>query len=168
MAEDHLSPFIDFVTFHLWAQNWGWVHPESLAQDYPSALALAREYISDHARRSAALGKPIVLEEFGFPRDGGAFDANSPTTLRDRYFDCVYELVHSLFESTPMAGIMPWAWSGDGRPPRPGDYWKPGDPLVGDPPHEQQGWYGVYESDSTVDVIRNWSERIARANPAHK
>ena len=69
---------------------------------------------------AAKVGKPILLEEFGFPRDGGSFDPASPVTLRDQYFQEVYALVHSLLPTTPMAGIMPWAWAGDSRPPRPG------------------------------------------------
>ncbi|MFH1866241.1 MAG: hypothetical protein ABIK85_10190, partial [Candidatus Eisenbacteria bacterium] len=31
-----------------------------------------------------------------------------------------------------------------------GGYWSAGEQWVGDPPHEQQGWYGVYDSDSTT------------------
>ena len=45
---------------------------------------------------AAKVGKPILLEEFGFPRDGGSFDPASPLTLRDQYFQEVYALVHAL------------------------------------------------------------------------
>jgi mannan endo-1,4-beta-mannosidase len=158
---DHRSPAIDFVTFHLWAQNWGWVHAESLAEDFPAALDRARRYVGDHVARAAVLGKPILFEEFGFPRDGGSFDPQAPTTLRDRYFEEMYELVLSLVPKTPLAGILPWAWSGDARPPRPGDYWKAADALTGDPPHERQGWYGIYQEDSTVGIVRQGSVRLA-------
>jgi mannan endo-1,4-beta-mannosidase len=158
---DHQSPAIDFVTFHLWAQNWGWVRPESVAVDYPAALDRARLYVEDHVARAAVLNKPIVLEEFGFPRDGGSFDPLAPTTLRDRYFEQMYELVGSLAPSTPLSGILPWAWSGDARPPRPGEDWRPGDALTGDPPHERQGWYGIYGHDSTGAVVREGSARVA-------
>jgi len=65
-----------------------------------------------------------------------------------------------------MAGILPWAWSGQTRPPRPGDCWKPGDPLTGDPPHERQGWYGIYDSDSTVATIREGSAHIVAPGAA--
>jgi mannan endo-1,4-beta-mannosidase len=157
---DHHSPAIDFATFHLWAENWGWVHPQSLAEDYPAALDRARRYVAEHVARAAILGKPILFEEFGFPRDGGSFDPQAQTTLRDRYFGEMYELVRSLIPDTPLAGILPWAWSGDVRPPRPGGYWKPGDALTGDPPHERQGWYGIYQDDATAAVIREGSARI--------
>jgi mannan endo-1,4-beta-mannosidase len=162
-VKDHQSPAIDFITFHMWAQNWNWVHPESLARDLPKAMERAHKYVSDHAGMAAKVGKPILLEEFGFARDDGNFDPAAPTTLRDKYFDATYTLVHSLLGTTPMAGIMPWAWSGDVRPPRPGKYWSPGDPFTGDPPHEQQGWYSVYSGDTTLALIKSWSARIAAA-----
>jgi mannan endo-1,4-beta-mannosidase len=163
VVADHKSANIDFVTFHMWAQNWGWVKPDHLADGYPKALALAKKYVNEHATLIAKLGKPLLLEEFGFPRDGGSFDPASPTTLRDKYFQEVYALVHELTATTPVAGIMPWAWAGDTRPPRPGQYWKPGDPFCGDPPHEEQGWYSVYSTDTTVQLIKDWSAKITGA-----
>jgi len=155
VVRDHRSGAIDFITFHMWAQNWGWVRPEKLAEDFPEALERAREYVTRHATLAAQLDKPILLEELGFPRDGGSFEPDSPTTLRDRYFQEVFTLVRSLMTTTPMAGLMPWAWAGDTRPPRPGQTWKPGDPFTGDPPHEPQGWYSIYTADSTLEIIKD-------------
>lgn len=165
VVADHESPHIDFVTFHMWAQNWGWVKKEHLAQDYPKALGLAKKYIEEHVSRVAKLDKPLLLEEFGFPRDGGSFDPTSAVTLRDQYFQEVYALVQSQLATTCMAGIMPWAWAGDTRPPRPGEFWKPGDPFCGDPPHEEQGWYSVYTTDPTVKLIKDWSQKITGVAP---
>lgn len=162
VVRDHESANIDFVTFHLWAQNWGWVRPDRLEHDLPRAIELAKAYIQDHVARATQVGKPLLLEEFGFPRDAGSFEPTSPTTARDRYFAEIYALVRSLLGKTPMAGIMPWAWSGGARPPRPGEMWRPGDPFTGDPPHEQQGWYGIYDKDSTLALISDFSRaRIA-------
>lgn len=160
IVEDHRSAAIDFVTFHLWAQNWGWVRPDRVAEDFQSGLDRARRYVGDQVARASVLGKPVVLEEFGFPRDGGSFDPRASTTLRDRYFAEIYALVRILVPETAMAGILPWAWSGEARPPRPGDCWKPGDPLTGDPPHERQGWYGIYHNDSTIARICEGSSAI--------
>jgi mannan endo-1,4-beta-mannosidase len=154
-VEDHRSPAVDFVTCHLWAQNWGWVDAACGTKEFERALQLARDYVERHAAMAARLAKPILLEEFGFPRDAGSFDPAAPTTFRDRYFEAMYALVASLALETPMLGIFPWAWSGSSRPRRPGGAWRPGDPLTGDPPHEPQGWYGIYESDSTIEVIRD-------------
>jgi mannan endo-1,4-beta-mannosidase len=164
LVKDHASAAIDFICFHMWAQNWQWIHPESIAAGYPRALGLAKKYVAKHAELAAKInngtGKPLLLEEFGFPRDGGSFDPAAPTSYRDQYFQEVYSLVASLIPTTPMAGIMPWAWAGTARPPRPGQFWKPGDPFVGDPPHEEQGWYSVYDKDTTLKLISDWSGKI--------
>jgi mannan endo-1,4-beta-mannosidase len=160
VVDDHQSAAIDFICFHMWAANWNWIHKENLAGGYPKALERAKKYINEHAAAAAKVGKPILLEEFGFPRDGGSFDPASPVTLRDQYFQEVYALVHSLLPTTPMAGIMPWAWAGDARPLHPGQYWKPGEPFIGDPPHEEQGWYSVFDKDTTLKLITDWSPRI--------
>lgn len=157
---DHQSPDIDFVTCHLWAQNWGWIKKDAIARGFDRALGLARRYVDDHAERAAKLGKPLVLEEFGFPRDGGSFDPGATTTFRDRYFAELYGQVGRLRRTGGIAGIMPWAWAGDARPPRPGALWRPGDPFTGDPPHEEQGWYSVYRDDTTVEVIRAASREL--------
>lgn len=166
VVEDHRSAAVDFVTFHVWAQNWGWIRADHVAEDFPVGLARARQYVEHQVGRAAVLGKPIVLEEFGFPRDDGSFDPGASTRVRDEYFAAIYALVRSLVPETPMAGILPWAWSGDARPPRPGDFWKRGDPLTGDPPHERQGWYGIYSADSTVALIREGSARLVALGPA--
>ncbi|NDC78164.1 MAG: mannanase, partial [Chitinophagia bacterium] len=51
-----------------------------------------------------------------------------------------------------------WAYGGEGRPRTPGEMWAKGDPFTGDPPHEPQGWYSVYDTDSsTRAVIRNFA-----------
>jgi mannan endo-1,4-beta-mannosidase len=165
-VKDHASSAIDFICFHMWAANWGWVHKGSLATGYPKALDLARKYVNDHADRAAKAGKPILLEEFGFPRDADSYVPESPTALRDKYFQEVYAMIAALIPTTPMAGIMPWAWAGSSRPPRPGQFWKPGDPFIGDPPHEEQGWYSVYDRDTTVALVKEWSPRITGAGAA--
>ena len=159
-VQDHQSPFIDFITFHLWVENWNWLSGTNIEGSYPKALEKAKAYINDHAVRAAKLDKPLLLEEFGFPRDQHSFAADSPVTIRDKYFDEIYALVSSLKATSPMAGIMPWAFAGDARPPRPEDFWKPGDPFIGDPPHEKQGWYSVYDKDSTVSLIKGWSGKL--------
>ncbi len=163
VVEDHRSSAIDFVTCHLWAQNWGWVAPATLEADFAPALERAKVYLRRHAALATTLGKPILLEEFGFPRDRGSFDPWAPTTLRDRYFAAVYEAVQDLCVDGSMAGVMPWAWAGEVRPPRPGGSWSPGDPLTGDPPHEPQGWYGIYDRDTTCAVIREGASRLIAA-----
>jgi mannan endo-1,4-beta-mannosidase len=52
-------------------------------------------------------------------------------------------------------------WSGEGRPAR--VQWQPGDNFLGDPPHEAQGWYSVYDSDATtLKLIREVAGKLGR------
>ena len=40
----------------------------------------------------------------------------------------------------------------------------PGDPYLGDPPHEPQGWYSVFDTDaSTQAVIRDYATSVKAA-----
>jgi mannan endo-1,4-beta-mannosidase len=162
VLRNHESRYIDFVTCHIWAQNWGWARPESLAADLPSSLQRAERYLRHHADLAKMLGKPILLEEFGFPRDEAAYAPQSRTMLRDQYFGGLYALVNDMLDCTTIAGIAPWSWAGFSVPARPGQLWRPGDPLTGDPPHEMQGWYSVYANDSAMTLVRDWSTKLRR------
>jgi mannan endo-1,4-beta-mannosidase len=39
--------------------------------------------------------------------------------------------------------------------------WKLGDNFIGDPPHEPQGWYSIFDTDSsTIRIIREYAGKI--------
>ena len=101
------------------------------------------------------LGKPLVVEEFGFPRDGGSFDPGSTTTYKDKFYSLIYELaLENMKAGGPVAGTHFWAWSGEGRAQHPDHHFQPGDTnYVGDPPHEPQGWYGVFDVDASTQAV---------------
>jgi hypothetical protein len=40
----------------------------------------------------SAAGKPLVLEEFGFPRDGGSLNPNATTRGRDMMYSAVFKV----------------------------------------------------------------------------
>lgn len=162
--KDHASPDIDYTTIHLWIQNWGWYDPADPEGSYPRAMKKMEEYLQHHLQMAKKLGKPLVLEEFGIARDGGSYDPAAGTSWRDRYFDQVFEMVYRLAaEGAPVAGSNFWAWSGAGRPRQPGAVWQAGDDWTGDPPHEFQGWYSVYDrDDSTQAVIRQHAAAMKR------
>jgi hexosaminidase len=151
----HDGPDIDYATVHIWPQNWGWYDPQQ-PSSYAAAEAKALQYLREHAAVAAGLGKPLVLEEFGLARDyeplGNILDPAAPTTLRDRFFAAMFAEVNaSAAASGPLAGHNLWAWSGQARP---------GDPWVGDPPHEEPGWYSVYDSDASTLAL------LAAQNPS--
>jgi mannan endo-1,4-beta-mannosidase len=146
-----------------WAQNWGWYDPARGTQTYAAALEDMRAYLRSHADRARALGKPLVIEEFGLARDSGTYDPAAGTSVRDDYYSAVFAEAYRLAAAgAPVAGVDFWAWAGEGRAPRPGAPWKAGDAWIGDPPHEYQGWYSVYDADvRTAAVIARWARRFS-------
>ena len=92
-----------------------------------------------------------MIEEFGFPRDGGSFDAGTPTTYKDRFYGLIYELVEgNMRAGGPAAGANFWGWGGEGRAQHADHHFVRGDTsYLGDPPHEPQGWYSVYDTDAS-------------------
>ncbi len=164
---NHSYPTIDYATAHIWVQNWGWYDPTKPAVTYAGAVSRMKAYLSDHVALAAKLGKPLVLEEFGIARDQGSFDPTSGTTARDQYFRDVFDaVVQSASSGSPLQGVNFWAYAGEGRPfsPSGGDEWRAGHPFTGDPPHEPQGWYSVYATDSgTLKIVEEYARKMASA-----
>lgn len=159
----HSSPAIDYTTAHIWIQNWGWYDPTQHAASYPDAKKKMTEYLMRHAEESKRLGKPFVLEEFGIMRDNGSFDAAAPSINRDEYFRDVFEQVYQLAKRGEACGVNFWAWGGEGRPRHAGAWWQKGDEFTGDPPHEPQGWYSVYNTDlATLKIIKTYSNKLKK------
>ncbi len=161
-------PDIDYITIHIWPYNWGWAQAQALAGDKPeralySALWQTGRYIDEHLERAYDLRKPVVIEEFGFPRDGFAWLNDSTTDLRDRYYKYVFSRVlDSARKAGRLAGCNFWTWSGYAEQNREHQFWQEGDALAGDPPQEAQGLNGVYATDSsTVAVIRSYTDSLA-------
>ena len=166
LALNHSYPGIDYVTAHIWAQNWSWFDPAQAQTSFPGAVAKMDAYLRAHADKAAKLGKPLVIEEFGIGRDGGSDDPAAATEVRDKYYSEVFERVYELarLRGSTVAGVNFWAWAGEGRPVQPyGSYWRKGQAFVGDPPHEAQGWYSVFDSDQgTLRVIRDYAAKMSR------
>ena len=50
-----------------------------------------------------------------------------------------------------------------------GLYWQPGDPFVGDPPHELQGWYSIYNTDkSTLGIVKRFTGLMSALDRRHR
>lgn len=161
---DHSSPAIDFVSFHLWPENWGWSRAAEPESELDTAVQRATRYIEEHVEKAARLGKPLLLLETGLPRDGGSFDPAAPVSRRDRYLERVFQLALASAErGDVLAGVFPWAWSGETSPRNPGAI-AAQDPLLGDPPHEPQGWYGIYATDTTtLELVSRYAAGLTAA-----
>lgn len=147
---------VDYLTLHLWVENWNWYDPQHPESSFDSALIKAQAYLARHLDVARQAGKPIVMEEFGIGRDGGSHDPNAPTLYRDHYYQTLLD--QALGQANGFAGVNFWSWAGEGRPSAPEAWWQPGQSFTGDPPHEKQGWYSVYLTDtSTTAILKKWS-----------
>lgn len=162
-SEIHSNPEIDYATIHIWPYNWSWVKPHNLTDSVGTAIANTAAYITDHHKVLAALAggdrskiKPLVLEEFGYPRDGMAIALGSPVTGRDRYYTYIFDEV---VNGGKLAGLNFWGWGGFAQPAH--ETWQPGDDYTGDPAQEAQGLNSVFAADSsTVAIIRQANARL--------
>lgn len=144
----HALPEIDYAIIHLWPTNWGWASRDSVEAHVDSACQLSDEYIDAHLKAIEPYGKPLVIEEFGYPRDGFRFAPDVPVTARDIYYRHIVDRYRS---TAAIAGINFWGWNGTGRAR--GERWQAGDPFLCDPAHEPQGMYGVFDTDTTTIAI---------------
>ena len=158
----HGTPAIDYVTVHMWLKNWGWLKDPQLGPDYETAAARAREHVEQHiVLATDTLHKPLVLEEFGLPRDHEKYEPDSPTTARDDYFGRMFnQVAESCRAGRALQGANFWTWGGEGRV----NAGKPDSAgvLTGDPPCEPQGLNSVFDTDTgTLAVITQANKKLA-------
>ncbi len=156
------SPYLDYLTVHLWPQNWSWFDPKRAEATFNRSVGRSIAYITENVAIGEAVHKPVVLEEFSLARDSNAFAPGTGVSHRDRFLEMVFESVeYAAQRGSVVAGANVWGWSGEGRPVRAGDYWRAGEPFTGDPAHERQGWYSIYDSDTTtIAIIGAYARRL--------
>lgn len=161
--EIHSYPDVDYATIHIWPYNWSWITAETVNDSVAVACAKTDEYISQHYDAlykalvdSGAMMKPIVLEEFGYPRDAMATAKGSAVNGRDTYYAHVFDEV---IDGGKIAGLNFWGWGGLANPAH--TTWQAGDDYTGDPAQEPQGLNSVFASDSTtIEIIKHATGRI--------
>lgn len=157
----HADPNINYLNIHIWPYNWSWVKADSLKELLPCAKENTKKYIDDHMVIARKYSKPIVLEEFGFPRDGFSFSKEAPTTARDEYYRYVFDLIRQDRESGGLfAGCNFWAWGGFAGQNPDHVFWEKGDDYTGDPAQEQQGLNSVFATDSTIEIIKAENRKL--------
>lgn len=156
----HADTHIDYMTIHIWPYNWGWVSKDSLQEKVGNAKDKTRQYLEDHLAIARKFRKPLVLEEFGYPRDDFQFSKESSTRARDSYYKYVFDLIADKSASDGLfAGCNIWAWGGFATPSSEYVYWQKGDDYTGDPAQEEQGLNSVFATDKTVNIIKGANKK---------
>jgi mannan endo-1,4-beta-mannosidase len=158
----HADKNVDYLTIHIWPKNWGWFTKGKLAAGFETATQKTIDYIDEHLALAKKLNKPLVVEEFGLPRDGESLLITADTSLRDRYFAMIFaQLAENSKSGGALAGANFWAFGGAARPVNGQTFWKKGDEYMGDPPMEEQGLNSVFDSDASAwKVIRSYSSQL--------
>ena len=138
----------------------GWASKDRLRKDLEQAEANTKAYIDSHLHICYSIGKPLVMEEFGYPRDNFSFVPGSPTTARDAYYRYVFTLIADNAKAGgKFAGCNFWAWGGHAKPCH--EHWQQGDDYCGDPSQEAQGLNSLFVVDkSTMKVVKEAIKNI--------
>lgn len=158
----HSDSNVDYMNIHIWPYNWGWANKDSLQENLVRAKQYSKSYIDEHLAIANKYNKPLVLEEFGYPRDGFLFSKDSSVDARNSYYKFIFDLVFANAASrTLFAGCNFWGWGGFANTSVGHEYWKAGNDYTGDPAQEQQGLNSVFASDSgTISIIKHINDSI--------
>jgi mannan endo-1,4-beta-mannosidase len=158
----HKTPAIDYVTVHMWLKNWGWLKEPVLGDEFEKAAIRARDHVEEHTKiATEILKKPLVLEEFGLPRDHEKYSPDSPTAARDEYYRRMFnQVAESCREGRALQAANFWAWAGEGRAAD--KMGMTANAFTGDPFSEPQGLNSVFDTDtSTRAIITAANQKLA-------
>ena len=158
----HQNPNIDYLTMHIWPKNWGWFK----ADDAEKTLAIAKEnagkYIDKHLEVANHLKRPIIIEEFGLPRENETLVNTTSVASRNIFYNYIFgRVAESVKNNGALQAANFWGFGGEGKAVTPDGKWKPGDPLTTDPPQEPQGLNSVFSTDkSTLKIIKEFNKKL--------
>jgi mannan endo-1,4-beta-mannosidase len=158
----HTNPNIDYLTMHIWPKNWGWYKVEDEKGSTPIAIKKTIEYIDEHIEVAKKLQKPIVLEEFGYPRSQESLDRNASVLYRNEFYKAVFErLEMAIKNNEPFVALNFWGYAGMAKNNPKDGKWKIGLDFTTDPPQEPQGLNSVFSSEtSTMNMIKKYNSKL--------
>ncbi|MGK4569079.1 glycoside hydrolase 5 family protein [Flavobacterium sp. 3HN19-14] len=158
----HTNPKIDYLTMHIWPKNWNWYKADDAENTLPAAIEKASKYMEDHIAIAKRINKPIVVEEFGLPRENESLLPGSSVVNRDRFYQIFFErLVKSHDNKEALAGVNFWGFGGEGKAVNDKGKWNKGDAFTADPPQEPQGLNTVFSSDkTTLEMVKRYNHLL--------
>lgn len=158
----HNNPNIDYLTMHIWPKNWGWYNINDEKNSTEVAIKKTNEYIDEHIKVAQNLKKPLVLEEFGFPREKESLVKKTSVENRDHYYEFVFEKMKtSIKADLPFSALNFWGYGGFGKNNPENGKWNLGDDYTTDPPQEPQGLNSVFSTDkTTLDLIKKYNNQL--------
>lgn len=158
----HKNPKIDYLTMHIWPKNWTWYKIEDEKGTTPIAIQKTLAYIDEHIAVAKTLNRPIVLEEFGYPREKESLSKQSSVENRNQLYKAIFErLASSVKNKESFTALNFWGYGGIGKNNPANGKWKNGDDFTADPPQEPQGLNSVFSSDkSTINLIKKYNSKF--------
>ncbi|MCF4101183.1 cellulase family glycosylhydrolase [Gillisia sp. M10.2A] len=158
----HANPNIDYLTMHMWPKNWQWYSIDDEAGSTKTSIEKAYQYIDEHIEVAESLKKPIVLSEFGFPREKESLSLNASVENRNTFYKALFQrLEDSYKQQGVLAGVNFWGYAGIAKTDEVKGKWETGDDFTADPPQEPQGLNSVFSKDtSTLKLIKEYNDIV--------
>ncbi|SNR48185.1 mannan endo-1,4-beta-mannosidase [Lutibacter agarilyticus] len=158
----HSNKNIDYLTMHMWPKNWGWYDINNEALTTLESIEKANNYMNEHILIAQQLNKPIVMSEFGFPREKESLSPTASIQNRNTFYKAIFERIsESKKEQGNLAGLNFWGFAGYAKTNPENGKWQPSDDFTADPPQEPQGLNSVFASDvSTLELIKKASLKL--------
>ncbi len=158
----HTNKNIDYLTMHMWPKNWGWYDIDNEKESTQFSIEKANEYMNEHIVIANKIQKPIVMSEFGFPREKESLDPNASIENRNVFYKAIFDRINeSEINNGALSGLNFWGFAGFAKTNPENGKWMHGDDFSADPPQEPQGLNSVFATDiATLNLIKKANDKL--------
>ena len=158
----HSNKNIDYLTMHMWPKNWGWYDINNETETTQLSIERANAYMDEHIEIAKKQHKPIVMSEFGFPREKESLSPEASIENRNTLYNDIFaRITESEKQQDVLAGLNFWGFAGYAKTNPESGKWMHGDDFSADPPQEPQGLNSVFSSDiSTLELIKTANNKL--------